>query len=85
MTLDISVIIPQFNAEKTIKNCVQSIVNFLTPYSINYEILILDDCSTDSSLAIAESLAASNSLIRVIPKEKNGGGQPHEKPWNRAC
>lgn len=73
MTLDISVIIPQFNAEKTIKNCVQSIVNFLTPYSINYEILILDDCSTDSSLAIAESLAASNSLIRVIPKEKNGG------------
>ena len=65
----ISVIIPVYNCEKYIKECVDSIVqqNY-TPI----EILLIDDGSTDNSPAICDLISQNNSNIRTIHKT-NGG------------
>ena len=59
----LSVIIPARNEEKYIKNCVQSILNQTAKA---YEVLIVDDSSEDSTLAIVESFK-NNPKVRIIP------------------
>ena len=58
----ISVIIPTYNSEKYILDCLNSIFN--STYT-NYEVIIVDDCSNDNSLSILkeyEKLAESGFL-----------------------
>lgn len=65
----ISVIVPVYNVEEYLKDCLESVVsqNFA-----DKEVLLIDDGSTDSSLAICEDYATRYPYIRVIHKE-NGG------------
>jgi len=65
----ISVIIPVYNAEKYLDQCVESIVS--QTYE-NLEILLVDDGSTDSSSCICDNWAMRDSRIKVIHKA-NGG------------
>ena len=49
----VSVIIPSFNREKTIERCINSIINqTIAPY----EIIVVDDGSTDGTIKILENL-----------------------------
>jgi glycosyltransferase involved in cell wall biosynthesis len=59
-----------FNAEDTIERCIHSALVQDWP---NVEILVVDDCSKDSSPTLIEKLAAKNSSIRFIRHEKNKG------------
>jgi glycosyltransferase involved in cell wall biosynthesis len=63
-----SIIIPVYNVEKYLENCVKSVL----PLKSELEILLIDDGSTDQSGKICDSLAEKDSRIRVIHKE-NGG------------
>ena len=65
----ISVIVPVYNVEKYLNKCIDSILQQC--YS-NFEILLVDDGSTDSSSVICEEYAKADSRVRVIHK-KNGG------------
>ena len=65
----ISVIVPVYNTEAYLKECVDSIVN--QTYQ-NLEILLVDDGSTDNSGAMAEKFALEDKRVRVFHKE-NGG------------
>ncbi len=65
----ISVIIPVYNGEKTLRKCVQSIEN--QTYK-NIKIIISDDGSTDGSVAEAEKLAREYDNITLV-KNKHGG------------
>lgn len=67
--MKISVIVPVYNVQKYLEECVQSILN--QTFS-DFELLLIDDGSTDQSGAIAEKLAENDSRIRVFHKE-NGG------------
>ena len=60
---------PAYNSEKYISEAVESISN--QSYK-NWELLIVDDGSTDHSSEICDALSEQNSRIRVIHKE-NGG------------
>lgn len=64
-----SVIIPVYNCESFLCNCVQSII--ATDIS-ELEILLVNDGSTDGSGAVCDELAKRHTQIRVIHK-KNGG------------
>ena len=65
----ISVIVPVYNQEKFLDECVISIMN--QTYK-NLEIILVDDGSTDSSLEICEGYRKLDKRIKVIHKE-NGG------------
>lgn len=66
----ISVVIPVFNVEKYLEQCIDSVLN--QTYS-NYEILLINDCSTDNSLAICQKYERMDNRIKVINKAKNEG------------
>lgn len=65
----ISVIIPVYNVEKYIKECVGSII---AQSYCNIEVLLIDDGSTDSSGKICDQLAISDDRIVVIHKNNKG-------------
>ena len=65
----ISVIVPVYNAEKYLDRCIQSI---LTQTYTDFELLLINDGSTDSSGAICDRYAEQDSRVRVFHKE-NGG------------
>lgn len=65
----ISVIIPVYNAEKYICECVRSVLN--QSYR-NLEIILVDDGSTDNSFTLLNSLQKEDLRIKVIHKD-NGG------------
>jgi glycosyltransferase involved in cell wall biosynthesis len=66
----ISVIMPAFNAEKTLKMAADSILNQSWK---NLELLIVDDCSVDNTYEIMKELAKSDSRVRLFKNEVNVG------------
>jgi len=66
----ISVIIPVFNASKTIKPAIRSIQN---QNMIEYEILLVDDFSSDNSLEIINKMMLEDKRIRLIKNKENKG------------
>lgn len=66
----VSVIIPMYNREATIKEAAMSVLN---QTHSDLELIIVDDCSKDNSVAVVESMAKEDSRIRLIKCEKNGG------------
>lgn len=67
----VTVIVPMYNVEKYICNCLDSIVN--QTYK-NLQIVIVDDGSPDKSGEIAEKYASQDSRITVIHKKNQGLG-----------
>lgn len=65
----ISIIVPVYNAEKTLARCIRSLIG--QSYR-NIEILLVNDGSKDASLAICRQFAQEDDRIRVIDKP-NGG------------
>lgn len=66
----ISIILPTYNVAEYIERCLSSCLN---QDFTDYEIIIVDDCGTDSSIEIAHAYASKDSRIRIIKHEKNLG------------
>lgn len=67
----LSVVIPAYNAEKHLDRCLKScFAQNLSPQK--YEVIIVNDGSSDSTAAIAESWAASHANIKVISQDNKG-------------
>ena len=65
----VSIIVPVYNAEDTICRCVDSILN--QQYT-DFELLLVDDGSQDSSGAICDAYAAQDARVRVFHQENAG-------------
>ena len=65
--MDVSIIVPVYNAEKTIERCLDSILKQITTFK--YEIIVIDDESKDNSLKKIEEY---KRFVKII-KETNGG------------
>lgn len=66
----VSVIIPVYNVEKYLRECLDSVVNQTLK---EIEIICIDDCSTDNSLSILEEYAGSDNRVKVVKQEYNQG------------
>ncbi len=66
----VSIITPVYNAEKFIRETIESVQN--QTYT-NWEMLLINDCSTDSSAEIIKEKAAEDSRIKYIELDKNSG------------
>jgi glycosyltransferase involved in cell wall biosynthesis len=67
----ISVVYPMYNEEENIAYAVQFAEAILQTISGDYEIIIVNDCSTDTSPKIAEDIARVNPRVRVVHNERN--------------
>lgn len=65
----VSIIIPVYNAEKTIKKCIRSII---TQTYTDIEVVCVDDGSTDSSKQVIEDLHSQDKRIVLISQENSG-------------
>ena len=71
MDILLSIVIPVYNVEKYLMDCVNSL---LPQCDERCEIIMVDDGSTDSSGAICDELALNNKIIKVIHKPNEGAG-----------
>ena len=82
MNPTVSIIVPVYNAEATISRCIESIIN--QEYR-DFELLLIDDGSTDSSGTICDRYAAEDSRIRLIHKENTGVSETRTMALDLAC
>lgn len=74
ITGNLSVFFPAFNEEGNIENIVNKAVSVLEKLKLeDYEVIIVNDGSTDETGKVADSLAKKNSKVRVIHHPKNLG------------
>lgn len=66
----VSVIMAAYNAEKTIEFSINSVIS---QTYMNWELIVVNDCSNDLTKSIVEDFAKSDSRIRLISNEKNSG------------
>ena len=67
----VSIIIPVYNVEKYLRQCMDSVVNQTLK---DIEIICINDGSTDNSLNILEEYANQDSRIKIVNKENSGYG-----------
>lgn len=72
-SMDISVVIPLLNEEDSLKELHDWIVSVMQSNSFSYEILFIDDGSTDSSWQVITQLSESNTSVKGIQFLKNFG------------
>lgn len=63
----VSIVTPVYNGEKYLKECIESV---LSQTYANWEYIIVNNCSTDGTLRIAEQYATHDDRIRVLSNEK---------------
>lgn len=66
----LSIIVPMYNAENTVSECIESILN---QEFREYELILVDDGSTDNTLNICKMYAEKDQRIIIVPLEKNMG------------
>ena len=69
-SVKISIIIPVYNVEKYISQCLDSAINQSLK---DIEIIIVDDCGSDKSMDIAKEYAKNDSRIKIIKNSQNQG------------
>jgi glycosyltransferase involved in cell wall biosynthesis len=72
-TSQLSVVIPAYNESQNLEQVVQDCAKFLDSHVEDWEILIVNDGSTDDTGFIAKELHTQNKQIKVIHHEKNRG------------
>ena len=81
MNPSVTIIVPVYNAEATLRRCVESV---LSQEYADFELLLADDGSGDASGAICDEFAAADSRVRVIHKENSGVSDTRNLCLNRA-
>ncbi|SMQ61701.1 teichuronic acid biosynthesis glycosyltransferase TuaG [Pseudidiomarina planktonica] len=69
--MKVSVVIPTFNAERYITATIESVLN---QSHQDFEILVVDDCSTDNTVKYIREIMLSDSRINLIELDDNTGG-----------
>lgn len=71
--IDVSVVVPLYNEEESLVELVAWIDRVMTTNSLSYEVIMIDDGSTDRSWSVVERLRAENSSVRGISFMRNYG------------
>lgn len=72
-TLDLSIIIPIYNEEKNIEVLYSKLINILLEFGQSYEIIFIDDGSTDNSIVELHKLYNNDNHVKVIEFQRNFG------------
>ena len=71
--MKLSVVIPAHNEEGSVEQTVRAVADRLRREEIDYELVVVDDASTDGTAAIVRRLAAQDPAIRYVRSPYRGG------------
>src|SRR2546421_1109863 len=85
-SLGVSVFFPAYNDEGSIERMVADALAVLPTLTNDYEVIVVNDGSTDATLSILEHLASNSPFIKIIHHERNQGyGAALRTGFNHAC
>jgi glycosyltransferase involved in cell wall biosynthesis len=73
MKKNLSFIIPAFNEEANIREMIADAMHTLETLDCNYEIVVVDDGSSDNTATIVKEISARHTQVRLIKHERNQG------------
>ena len=73
MTTFLSVVIPAHNEENRLPKALEQVLGFLKNQSFTYEVIVIENGSTDNTLATAQKYADEHEQVRVIQSERGKG------------
>lgn len=74
--MDLSIVIPAYNEHQSLPELMEKISQSLKPHNLTYEIIVVDDGSTDDTLDVLRSLKEKYPPLRVLSFRKNYGKSP---------
>jgi glycosyltransferase involved in cell wall biosynthesis len=76
MALDLSVVVPLFNEEESVRPLYAGIVAGVEPLGVSFEIVFVDDGSRDGTAAIADEIACADPRVCLVKFRRNYGQTP---------
>jgi glycosyltransferase involved in cell wall biosynthesis len=73
---DLSVVVPFLNEEESIRHMYDAVIAGVEPLDCHFEVIFVDDGSTDGTLEIARELSAADDRLRIISFRRNYGQTP---------
>ena len=72
--MEYSIVVPVYNEEESLKPLFSELVHVMTPFNKPYEIVFVDDCSSDQSLSIMEGFRKEfPEVVRIVNLQKRSG------------
>lgn len=76
MALDLSVVVPLFNEEESVRPLYAAILQGVEPLGVSFEIVFVDDGSRDGTARIADEIARADSRVCLVRFRRNYGQTP---------
>lgn len=78
MSLDVelSIVVPLFNEEDSVRPLYRSIVDAVAPLGLTFEILFVDDGSTDATVSLVDEIARGDARVVLVKFRRNYGQTP---------
>lgn len=82
-TATVDVVIPVYNEERALRGCVDVLTSYLgEQLPFEWTITIVDNASTDATLAIANELTEASDQVRVLHLDEKGRGRALRTAWH---
>jgi glycosyltransferase involved in cell wall biosynthesis len=76
MAPELSVVVPLYNEEESLRPLYEAITNAVVPLGVTYEIVFVDDGSRDATVRIADAIARSDPRVCLVKFRRNYGQTP---------
>jgi glycosyltransferase involved in cell wall biosynthesis len=74
--IDCSVVVPLYNESKVVQELYDRLTKTLTATGLNYELIFIDDGSSDNTLQLLKSIASKDSKVLIVELRRNFGQTP---------
>ena len=72
-SMKLSVVVPMYNEQENAAHAVKRIVDVIAPLNVRWELIVVDDGSTDKTKEIVEELSRNNSTVKLVSYRPNRG------------
>jgi glycosyltransferase involved in cell wall biosynthesis len=76
MALDLSVVVPLYNEEESVRPLYDAIVAGVAPLGVSFEIVFVDDGSRDGTVRVADDIARADPRVCLVKFRRNYGQTP---------
>jgi len=82
--MKISVVLPVYNEEEVVEKNTKQVVNFLSRFYKDFEVIVADNASTDKTPVIGKKLSKMSNKIKYFRLNQKGRGRALKAVWSRS-